>query len=502
MAGAGITVFVQEPIARINPNLYGHFVEHVGGGVYDGIWVGEDSSIANLGGIRRDVVDAVRELHPPVIRWPGGCFADDYHWRDGIGPRETRPARVNMWWGRADEPNSFGTHEFVHFCRLVGAQPYIAGNLGSGSPQEMRDWVEYCNHDGCSALARQRTINGSPEPFRVRYWGVGNEPWGCGGTFSPEDYALAYKRFANYLRDFGGTPLYLVAAGPGNDQPAWTRRFFIALDGQCRPQGYCRMHGCAVHYYCGHAGTDVGFSDDQWYELLHRSLMVEPHIVQQRAVMDEFDPEGSVDMVLDEYGVWHPPSPGVDPCSLWRQNTQRDALAAAIMLDVLNRQAHRVAMANIAQMVNVLHAMVFTEGDRMVTTPTYHVFRMYRSHQGGQSVRTVFAADDVTFVLDGAPHRLPGLLGSASLRDGTLTLSVVNTHIDTAVEAGIQVRGAGIREATTTTLTAPEIRAHNTFDAPDTVVPATTRVDLGGKAGRHTFPPASVTVLSILLGRR
>ena len=218
----------------------------------------------------------------PIIRWPGGCFADDYHWRDGVGPRESRPVRVNTWWGRSDEPNQFGTHEFIRLCRLVGAQPYIAGNLGSGSPQEMRDWVEYCNHDGRSTLAQKRAADGSPEPFGVRYWGVGNEPWGCGGHFAPEDYALEYKRFANYLRDFGGTPLYLVAAGPGNDQPAWTRRFFIALAGQCRPQGYCRMHGCAVLYYCGHAGTDVGFSDNQWYELLHRSLLVEQHIVQQR----------------------------------------------------------------------------------------------------------------------------------------------------------------------------------------------------------------------------
>ncbi|MBM3189094.1 MAG: alpha-N-arabinofuranosidase, partial [Chloroflexi bacterium] len=291
-----ITVCLDEPIATIQPQVYGHFAEHLGGCIYEGIWVGEDSPIPNVGGIRSDVVRAMHKIHPPVVRWPGGCFADDYHWQDGIGPRIVRPRRVNIWWGESIESNAFGTHEFVAFCRLIGAAPYICGNVGSGSPRELRDWVEYCNFPGGTTLSDQRAANGSPEPFQVKYWGVGNENWGCGGNFCPEDYAAEYKRFTTYLRDLGGTALYLVACGPSGNRPDWTRRFFDKLG------SYSRIHAFAAHYYCGTAGAATEYTVDQWYELLHRGIQMEKLVVQQRAILDGYDPERKIGLIVDEWG--------------------------------------------------------------------------------------------------------------------------------------------------------------------------------------------------------
>ena len=357
MPAARISILPDEPIGLINPNLYGHFAEHLGTCVNGGVWVGEDSAIPNTAGLRDDLVEAFRRIRPPVIRWPGGCFADDYHWADGVGPRRERPKTVNTWWGGGVEDNAFGTHEFITFCRLVGAQPYLAGNLGSGSVREMRDWVEYCNHDKPSTLAMRRAANGSPMPMGVKYWGVGNEAWGCGGNFCPEDYAAEYKRYATYLRDFGGTPVFLIACGPDGNQVHWTRRFLKKI-ASADQRFNCRIHGLGAHYYCGTAGTATEYSTDQWYELLQKAAGVERLILDQRAVLDEFDPERRIGLILDEWGTWHPPTPGRDPCHLWQQNTLRDALVAAITLDTFNRHADKAVMANIAQAVNVLQALV------------------------------------------------------------------------------------------------------------------------------------------------
>ena len=493
MSTAKIAVCLQEPIAFINPNLYGHFAEHLGGCIEGGIWVGEDSPIPNLGGIRRDVVEALRRIHPPVIRWPGGCFADDYHWADGIGPRTQRPRRVNIWWGEVIETNAFGTHEFIQLCRLVGAQPYICGNVGSGSPRELRDWVEYCNFAGDSTLARQRAANGSPEPFAVRYWGVGNENWGCGGHFDPEDYAVEYKRFSTFLRDLSQTPLFLIACGPSGNDPEWTRRFFTKLG------GHCRLHGFSAHYYCGTAGTATEYTVAQWYQLIQRSLLIEPLIKQQRAVMDGFDPERKIALIVDEWGTWHTATPGRNPAFLWQQNTLRDALVAAATLDIFNRHAEKVFMANIAQTVNVLQCLLLAEGNRLLTTPTYHVYDMYQSHQGGLSLRTFFEADEIVFTTDGQEQRLFGLSGSASLKGNTLTLSVVNPSVDTPVEAQLELRGGRARQASATVLTHTDIHAHNTFEAPDTLQPNTTALTISGSEWHYIFAPASVTVLQIAL---
>jgi alpha-N-arabinofuranosidase len=489
-----IQVCLAEPIARIHPNLYGHFAEHLGRCIYEGIWVGEHSAIPNTAGIRNDVVAALRKVRPPVVRWPGGCFADNYHWEDGIGPRSERPRRVNVWWGQGVETNEFGTHEFLEFCRQIGAQPYLCGNVGSGSPRELRDWVEYCNYPGDSTRARQRAAHGHPEPFRVRYWGVGNENWGCGGSFCPEDYAAEYKRFSTFLYDFENAPLFLIACGPAGNDPDWTHRFFNQLG------SYRRLHGFAAHYYCGTAGTATEYTEDQWYQLLHQAAQMERLVVQQRAILDGYDPDRRIGLIVDEWGTWHPPAPGRNPAFLWQQNTLRDALVAALTLDLFNRHADKVVMGNIAQTVNVLQALILTEEERMLTTPTYHVYEMYVPHQGGQSLRTVFEADEVTFRVGTEERQLFGLAGSASLKGDTLFLTVVNPRLGEPQEVTVHLRdGGSARQITERVLTHADIHAHNTFEAPDTVAPREERVETTGREFTLILPAASVTAVEVEL---
>ena len=413
-----IRIFLEEPIARINPNIYGHFAEHLGRCIYEGIWVGEDSAIPNTDGIRNDVFEAMKRIKPPVIRWPGGCFADDYHWEDGVGPRDQRPRTINAHWGQVIDTNEFGTHEFVEFCRRVGAAPYICGNVGSGSPRELRDWVEYCNFSGDSTRARQRAANGHPESFRVKYWGVGNENWGCGGNFDPEDYAVEYKRFSTFLFDFQDAPLYLIACGPSSNNAQWTHKFFEKL-GRRR-----RIHGFAAHYYCGTAGTSTEYTVEQWYQLIHRASLMENLVVQQRAIMDGYDPERRIGLIVDEWGTWHPPESGRERRFLWQQNTLRDALVAALSLDIFNRHADKVVMGNIAQTINVLQAMILTEEEKMLVTPTGHVYGMYAPHQGARSLRTSFEAKSISF----DDQSLFGLAGSASLKAVSYTHLTLPTN--------------------------------------------------------------------------
>ena len=497
-----LDVVLNEPIATINPNLYGHFMEHLGGCIYEGCWVGEDSPIPNTNGVRNDVTEALKATSAPVIRWPGGCFADDYHWQDGIGPRANRPRRINIHWGDVIEANQFGTHEFVAFCRAVGAHPYFCGNLGSGSPREMRDWVEYCNFPGDSTLAQERAANGSPDPLSVHYWGVGNENWGCGGNFTPEDYGTEYRRFATYLRNWGKESLYLIACGPSNNDLDWTRRFFTKLKKDY--WGGPAIHGYAAHYYCGTAGTATEYTDAQWYELLWKAIQMEPLVVQQRALMDAFDPERKIGLIVDEWGTWHPPTPGHNPAFLWQQNTVRDALVAALTLDIFNRHADKVVMGNIAQTINVLQALLLTEGDKMVKTPTYHVYDLYQPHQGGQAVRTLFHASERDITVGGKAVKLPVLSGSASLKEKTLTLTIVNTNISEPEELEIRLLGGGTTVGTTAVglrYDAGGIHAHNTFETPESVgLEAKDSLPQNpGSTLRYIFPPASVTRLTILL---
>jgi alpha-N-arabinofuranosidase len=359
--------------------------------------------------------------------------------------------------------------------------------VGTASPRELREWVEYCNFSGDSTLARLRAANGSPVPFGVRYWGVGNEAWGCGGNFCPEDYAAQYRRYATFAREFSGTKPFLIACGPDGNDANWTTRFFEKLG------RFPHIAGFAAHYYCGTAGPSaIEFDLNQWYELLEKATRMEKLVLEQRALIDRFDPQRKIGLIIDEWGTWHLPTAGRNPAHLWQQNTLRDALAAAITLDVFNRHADKLVMANIAQTVNVLQAMVLTQGEKMITTPTYHVFELYRTHQGGRSLRTSFEAPVISFAAGDEKRQMVGLSGSASLKGDLLTLSVVNAHATFPADAVLDLQGSQLREATVSVLTHADLNAHNTFEQPNTLRATSATWE---PRERHVFSPASVTVI-------
>lgn len=510
MTEANIWVHLKDKIGTINPNVYGHFIEHLGGCIYGGIWVGEGSEVPNTSGIRNDVLESLKKLNPPVVRWPGGCFADDYHWEDGIGPRSQRPRRVNYHWGQVVETNEFGTHEFIKFCRMIGAEPYICGNVGTGQPRELRNWMEYCNYPGNSTLAQKRAENGSPDPLGVKYWGVGNENWGCGGNFTPEDYCNEYRRFSTYLlRGFGGNKPFLIACGPNGDDISWTRRFFIKL---LREYGRCPVDGYAIHYYCDIAGASTEYTDDQWYSALASATRMEDIIKHQRAAMDVFDPDRNVGLVVDEWGAFHradwrytegwktipPEDRGTNPPYWQQQNTLRDALMAALTLDIFNRHADKVVMSNIAQTVNVIQSLLLADGSRMIRTPTYHVYDLYKVHRGAQAIRMVVECPEISF---GGDRTFYGLAGSASISNGILNLTIVNPHVSESVDATINLCGdAEATEMAPTILAHQDIHAHNTFENPNEVTPAVKDMFTArGRTIHYNFPQASVTRLRIKL---
>ncbi|MBI4583833.1 MAG: alpha-L-arabinofuranosidase [Planctomycetes bacterium] len=496
-AAIAVRVLLDERRGSIRPALYGHFTEHIGGVIYDGIWVGPQSKIPNLDGIRLALVEHVRRLGPVAVRWPGGCFADRYHWRDGIGPRERRPRRFGRW--RDDtEPNHFGTHEFVRFCRLCGVEPYFAANVGTGSPEEFQQWVEYANAPpGSTSLAEERASNGDREPFKVRAWGVGNESWGCGGKFTPEDYCAEYRRFTEWVPGYG-VPLYLIAAGPSGNDLGWTRRFFARwADGARAP-----IHGWAPHYYCGTTGHALEFSTDQWYEMLHKANHMEKLIADQWAALGEFDRERRIKLVIDEWGAWHPAGTEINKAHLFEQmGCLRDALAAALTLDTFNRHAEKIDMANVAQLVNNLHSLFLADGEKFVPTPTFHVFEMYRPHQGAEAVRLEIDDPGVAFKAGGREEKIFRLAGSASVSQKKLTLTLVHAHASEPAEVSLQLRGAGAAAAAAarTVLAHPSLNAHNTFENPQEVVPRTGPLDQRGAELRIVLPAASVNRLDISL---
>lgn len=503
------TVHPDQPIGTIAPALHGHFAEHLGELVYPGVWVGEDSPVPNVGGIRTDVVDALKPLAIPVLRWPGGCFADDYHWRDGIGPKKERPSRLNVHWGMAPEPNAFGTHEFMAFTRAIGAEPYFAGNLGSGTPQEIRDWIEYCNHDGGTTLSDERIANGAGDPFGIRYWGIGNENWGCGGRISPQEYAEQYSRFRTFAFPFGGTPVYAIASGANGSDWEWTRGFLRQLQASSQGSGnrLATVQAMAAHYYCGTAGTATDFSDDQWYELLAKAAAIEGIVTGHRQLMDEVDPERSIGLILDEWGAWHPVEEGKPRRGLYQQNTMRDAVVAALSLDVFHNHADKLVMANIAQLINVLQSLLLVDETRCITTPTYHVFALYAAHKGGQAVAVRTDADVISdggaaadrcnsCYLDGDAPGLRRITGSASVHDDRVVVTIVNSSADAPVDVTLDLGDVDISTLTSTTLAADDIHAHNTFEAPDTVRPRVEQaLQAAGGTATVALPAASVTRL-------
>jgi alpha-N-arabinofuranosidase len=520
-ADSRIEVLFDEPLGTISPNIYGHFAENLGGVLYDGIWVGEKSPVPNINGLRKSLIDHMKKIKAPVIRYPGGCFADSYDWRDGIGPADKRPRRTNFWAnGETDkapsshryDPNAVGTNEFVHFCKLIGAEPYLAANVRTLSASAFQQWVEYCNSPaGTTTLADARAAAGYPEPFRVKYWGVGNESWGCGGEFTPQEYAVEFRRYSTWLPKFGDD-LKLVASGPNTDEWSWTREFLTEVLRK-GAGGLRRIYGMALHHYAWNLsrgktqnweagkGDAVKFDSIDWYELLREGDRMEGLVTGHWQVLNEFDHEHRLKLVVDEWGPWY--SPGSEATSgdlLEQMPTLRDAVFSGMTLDIFNRNPEKIAMANCAQLINCLNSLYLSHEDKFVITPVGHVFELYTSHQGGQGLRTVFSAPNVHYDRDGNPASFWGLRGSASVRDKDLTITAVNPNVSESRLAEIALRGATVKEASMTFLSNSDMHAHNTFEKRDVVVPQTKALSLNSGSLVVEFPPASVAALNIKLG--
>lgn len=468
------------PVGVIRPELHGHFAEHLGSCTYGGLWVGRGSPIPNINGHRKQAVDWLKAVGIPVLRWPGGCFADDYHWRDGIGPADKRPKRVNIHWGNYTEDNSFGTHEFVELCRLIGAEPYIAGNLGSGTPQELRDWVEYCNYPAGSTLSDERARNGSTDPLKVRYWGVGNENWGCGGNMHGDEYAAHYRQFATYVRNFGGVRPFRIACGPNGNDTVWTRSFFDDMRGRGLPEGF------AMHFYSNGKSTPMKFTVEHLQEQLSSFSVLEAGIKQQRALLDSYDPQRRVGLLVDEWGVWDRMIPEEEKKygALFQQITMRSAVAAAMGLNVFHRHADKLVMCNIAQTVNVLHSLLLTDGPRCIRTTTYYAFDMLKDHRGKTAV-----------VTDQQAKGPLDLSVSASRDAQSMVITLVNPRHDQSSRVSLRFTGAQVSAPTATLLHHKDYNAANTFDQPDVIAPKPHEAQLAAGAVRVEVPPMSVVTL-------
>jgi len=445
---------------RIRKELQGHFSEHLGRCIYGGVYVGENSDIPNENGMRRDVVQALKDIRIPVLRWPGGCFADEYHWKDGIGPKEKRKKMVNTHWGGVTEDNSFGTHEFMELCHQLGCEPYVNGNVGSGTVQEMSEWVEYMTFDGVSPMADMRRENGHEAAWRVPFFCVGNENWGCGGNMTAEYYANEYRRYQTYVRNYRpGEKIYRIACGPNDFNYAWTE----TLMKMAAPY----MDGLSLHYYTvphdwNHKGHALGFTREDYVDTLTKALRLDELITRHSAIMDQYDPQKRVGLIVDEWGTWYDVEEGTNPGFLYQQNSMRDAMVAALSLNIFNKHCDRVHMANIAQLVNVLQSVILTEGPRMLLTPTYYVFKLFCGHQENELL-------DSSLLAEAGADGLPALQESASLSpDGAIHVTLVNPGLDADREVEITLGGQAIPGASARIL-AGDMNAHNTFDAPNAV---------------------------------
>ncbi|MBP1962731.1 alpha-L-arabinofuranosidase C-terminal domain-containing protein [Paenibacillus aceris] len=491
-----ITINADRAKGTINRNIYGHFSEHLGRCIYEGLWVGEDSEIPNTNGIRNDVAAALKQMKIPVLRWPGGCFADEYHWKDGIGPKENRKRMINTHWGGVVENNHFGTHEFMMLCEMLECEPYINGNVGSGTVQEMSEWVEYLTFEGVSPMAEMRSANGRTEPWKVKYFGVGNENWGCGGNMRPEYYADLYRQFQTYVRNYGSNRIHKVACGPNTDDYHWMETLM--------KQAHRYMDSITLHYYTvpgdswQEKGAATGFPEEMWRVTLKKALFMEELIRKHSAIMDQYDPEKRIGLLVDEWGTWHDVEPGTNPGFLYQQNTIRDALVAGISLNIFNAHCDRVQMANIAQLVNVLQAVILTEGEKMVLTPTYHVFDMYKVHQDAELLDIHQSIKEMGEGKEGIPQ----ISVSASKDDtGRVHISLCNLDHQGGAKVELELRGLVGKHVFVkgTTLTSDAIDGHNTFEEANKVAPTEfTAFSLDGHMLHAELPPMSVTVLEVI----
>jgi alpha-N-arabinofuranosidase len=480
---------------QINKNIYGHFSEHLGRCIYEGIWVGENSPIPNTRGIRNDVLAALKQLKIPVLRWPGGCFADEYHWKDGVGSIEQRKTMINTHWGGVVENNHFGTHEFLMLCEMLECEPYISGNVGSGTVQEMSEWVEYMTFEGTSPMAELRRENGKDKPWRVKYFGVGNENWGCGGNMRPEYYADLYRRFQTYVRNYGENKIFKIACGPNVDDYRWMETVMR--------EAHWMMDGISLHYYTipgdfwKGKGSATEFDADEWFVTLKKTLKMDELITRHSAIMDRYDPEKRVGLIIDEWGTWFDVEPGTIPGFLYQQNTIRDALVAGLNFHIFHEHCDRVQMANIAQIINVLQSVILTEGERMLLTPTYHVFDMYQVHQDAFLLNT--SSEVVPYEMNG--NEIPQISISASKnKEGRIHISICNVHHESSAVVDIDLRGleGKLTLVQGRVLSSDEMNSRNTFDQPNAVKPMGFNDFIVGTEDIHaTVPPMSITVLEV-----
>ena len=477
----------------ISRNIYGHFSEHLGRCIYDGFWVDPNLNVPKTDRIRMDIVEALRKIKIPNLRWPGGCFADEYHWRDGIGPRDQRPKMVNTNWGGVSEDNSFGTHEFLKLCELLHCEPYIAGNVGSGTVEEMAKWVEYLNCGAETTVTNMRKANGHPEPFKVTFWGVGNESWGCGGNMTPEFYSDNYRKYATYARNYPGTPLKKIASGSNGKDYNWTD--------VCMRKIGTQMWGLTLHWYTlptgnwGKKGSATQFDEKEYFNTMKNCLEMDEIVSKHSAIMDKYDPDKKVALVVDEWGVWTDVEPGTNPGFLYQQNSLRDALIAGSTLNIFNNHCERVKMANLAQSINVLQALILTDKEKMLLTPTYHVFDMYKVHQDAKYLPVKFTSPDYVV----GDSKLPALNASASI-DSNKVVHISLVNIDNSKTINIRTALTGIKWSSVTgqIVTSAKVTDINTFDKPDNIkIISFMGAKKEGNELVADIPPHSVVVLEL-----
>ena len=484
----------ERKIGHINAEIYSHFSEHLGRCIYEGLYVGEDSPIPNTNGMRNDVVNALKKMGIPVLRWPGGCFADEYHWKDGIGPKESRKKMINTHWGGVVENNHFGTHEFLELCRQLECKPYINGNVGSGSVREMSEWVEYMTFDGTSPMADMRKENGREEPWKIDYFGVGNENWGGGGNMTPEYYANLYRHYQTFLRNYrSGHSIYKIACGPNSSDYRWTEQLMKIAGGF--------MDGLSLHHYTFKDGWDekgsaTEFTEHDWYKTMRNTWFMEELIRKHSSIMDQYDPEKRVGLIVDEWGNWFDVEPGTNPGFLYQQNTIRDAVVAGINLNIFNKHCDRVKMANIAQLVNVLQSVILTEGEKMLLTPTYHIFHMYKGHQNAELIESHIETEMIG--LD-ENIKVPNLSESCSVdKQGILHITITNASHIQSYPIEVFIRDNRYQQATGS-IVSEDIQEHNTFLQPNLVMENEFRDFTIEKSGKihFTIPPHSVLMLEL-----
>ncbi len=479
---------------KISRHIYGHFSEHLGRCIYDGFYVGEaNTKIPHSNGVRKDVVEALKTLKVPNLRWPGGCFADTYHWKDGIGPKEKRPSMVNTWWGGVTEDNSFGTHDFLNMCELIGAEPYLAANVGSGTVQEFTEWIQYVNFGGTSPMSNLRVENGREKPWNVKYWGVGNEAWGCGGNMRPEYYANIYRQYATFMTSWSNTErLFRIASGANGNDYHWTEVLM-------RDIPHNMMEGVALHHYSvidwGKKGSATAFSEQEYFTTMKRALFMDELITKHTTIMDKYDPAKKVALIVDEWGGWYEVEPNTNPGFLYQQNTIRDAMLAGVTLNIFHHHSDRVRMANLAQTINVLQAVILTKEDKMLLTPTYHVMEMYNVHQDATLLPMQLKTND--YVLNN--EKLPAVSASASKdANGVTHISLVNIDAKQGQEVTIEIRGAKFGSVTGRVLTSEKLQNYNSFEAPDKIKPVAFRdASLSGNTLKVKLPAHAVVVLAL-----